>query len=624
MAQHASSLSGGRFAVPGTLHVFNTVEAFDAADRAALLRTAAAQLWSDVHSSAAERHPSRLGRFVLLAFPDLKAFTFRYWFAFPALKMESPVTCSAVTSLHAAWPAAVLRDGIVHACNTWMQAGHAELAWLVHTPAGSDAAAEAHSLSEWASLSTRPGATVLALCDPCNLHTHPGWPLRNLLALACARWRCRALRVICVRGDAGRLNTTLSLVLDLLLPEGHDAFPVSGAVPGAVGWEKATDGHPGARTVDLRASMDPLSQAEQAIDLNLKLMRWRVFPSLDVELLSRTKCLLIGAGTLGCAVARTLLGWGVRTITLVDSGKVAFSNPVRQSLFEFEDCLDGGRPKALAAAARLQRIFPGAVARGVCLRVPMPGHPVLPAEEAEAAQAVRQLAALIAGVDQVFLLTDTRESRWLPTLMCADAGKLALNVALGFDSFVVMRHGAGVPAEAPPVCTSLGGSDEACSATTRLGCYFCADVVAPVDSTANRTLDQQCTVARPGLAPIAAALAVELAVSVLHHPDGVAAAAGSQSGALSSLPHQIRGSLSQFEQRCFSAPAYRMCTACSPTVIGLYRQSEDMRWQFLKSVFDDGTTLERLTGLSALHASAQDVETWDDDDDDDESGEDAL
>ena len=149
--------------------------------------------------------------------------------------------------------------------------------------------------------------------------------------------------------------------------------------PSAVGWEKNPQGKLGPRLADLAPMMDPTRLAAQAVDLNLKLMRWRILPSLELDKVSSTRCLLLGAGTLGCYVARALMvytlslfsfvlpdlflqqGWGVRTITFVDSARVSFSNPVRQPLFEFEDCLDGGKHKAECAAASLKRIFPGIV-----------------------------------------------------------------------------------------------------------------------------------------------------------------------------------------------------------------------------------------------------------------------
>lgn len=88
--------------------------------------------------------------------------------------------------------------------------------------------------------------------------------------------------------------------------------------------------------------MDEQQLAANAVDLNVKLMKWRQLPELNIEKVQQTKCLLIGAGTLGCQLSRNLIGWGVRNITFIDYGKVSYSNPVRQSLFTFEDSIKGG------------------------------------------------------------------------------------------------------------------------------------------------------------------------------------------------------------------------------------------------------------------------------------------
>jgi len=369
--------------------------------------------------------------------------------------------------------------------------------------------------------------------------------------------------------------------------------------------------------------MSPTALAEQAVDLNLRLMRWRAAPTLDIPALAATRCLLLGAGTLGCAVARTLLAWGVRQITFVDSGCVAFSNPVRQSLFSFQDCLGGGRPKAEAAAEALRGVFPSVVAKGVRMSIPMPGHP--PADEGAAARAaedVRALDDLVGSHDVVFLLTDSRESRWLPALLAAARRKVAITAALGFDGYVVMRHGAPPPPAAggsEVAAAGAGAAGEqqqtAAANASRLGCYFCNDVVAPVNSAVDRTLDQQCTVARPGLAPIAGALAVELMAALLQHPAGVDAPAmgppGSSGGgdgdaagaaaALGPVPHMLRGQLSGFSQTPMEGRAFSQCTACSDSVIGQWHARGPT---FILDALRRPGMLEEITGLAELHRRA--------------------
>ncbi len=51
--------------------------------------------------------------------------------------------------------------------------------------------------------------------------------------------------------------------------------------------------------------MDPRRLAESAVDLNLRLMRWRAVPGLDTGRLARTRCLLLGAGEGSLSAART-------------------------------------------------------------------------------------------------------------------------------------------------------------------------------------------------------------------------------------------------------------------------------------------------------------------------------
>ncbi|WAR26225.1 ATG7-like protein, partial [Mya arenaria] len=482
---------------------------------------------------------------------DLKKYHFYYWFGFPCVCPAEDFTIAQTLSMTQAFCQQEL-DELLENYVTYQSGPECASGYftLVKDKSGS---------SFFDSL-----ANTQKHLDAGEKVVFTGKQLRGEAVVMCFRYRSKA-----GQHDAGH-----SLVLKVNLSSMDD----KSTCPRCVGWEKNERGKLGPRHVNLSASMDPARLAESAVDLNLKLMRWRLLPELDLDTVAKTRCLLLGAGTLGCNVARNLLGWGVRTITLVDNGRVSYSNPVRQTLFVFDDCrsVPGGRPKAEAAAESLKKIFPGVNAEGVSLSIPMPGHTITESAIEQTRADVARLAELVESHDVIFLLLDTRESRWLPTVMAAAMGKTVICTALGFDTFLVMRHGnqSYEPVPSPGPTQKLGQMITG----DQLGCYFCNDVVAPGDSTRDRTLDQQCTVSRPGMSFIASALGVELLVSILQHPDKGRAPAdtGNEEASdhpcpLGLVPHQIRGFLSRFQQIMPASRAFDKCTACCQKVIEEYR-----------------------------------------------------
>lgn len=527
--------------IPGTLINVNTIEEFKLFDKLGSLKMWGEALKKDMESGELTQ------RFYLLAFADLKKYKYYYWLAYPLLHSPWVVEEQSNNNEYELEIEEYLKR---HPKEAFLSVANEEVVQLT------------------------PSASTFVYVDAClNRDNWPLVQLRNWLYYLALQGK-QKVKLLVYRNN-GTLQT-----LKLSLEPGFDVLES----PKVTGWERTVQGKLGPKLADLGSLINPQQLAEQAVDLNLRLMKWRVAPQLDLEIMKNQKVLLLGAGTLGSYVARALLGWGVREITFVDNGRVSYSNPVRQPLFAFKDCYSDvnrqGAPKAERASAALKEIFPAVKSTGYNLTVPMIGHPV--SEGSSMEENYNLLAQLFDEHDVVFLLMDSRESRWLPTVMGLAHKKIVINAALGFDSYLVMRHGS-------------------LDMENRLGCYYCNDVVAPSDSLLDRTLDQMCTVTRPGGALMASSLAVELLVSVLQHPEKDRAS-HEESSKFGQVPHQIRGFLNNFQQSKLWAPAYTCCSACSSAVVQGYKRE---KWEFVKRCLNSKGYLEEVSGLAQVQAEAE-------------------
>ncbi|KAF5596753.1 ubiquitin-like modifier-activating enzyme atg-7 [Fusarium pseudoanthophilum] len=597
----------GKMRAEGTIKNVNTLEAFGNLDKRAMLEDAGRQIWDAINDGSIYSVPSLLSSFIVLSYADLKKYKFTYLAAFPALRSDTLWERSGPVERLNSMESTALVDMV----GTWRYSVDSRQHgfFLVKKIHGEEKDTDRPESSQglpfrWEVASLREFENgffdqvadedcYFAFADPSTYPENPGSPLRNFLVLIRQRFRLTKIKIICYRDIHARRQEARSVVLPLEMGSVENLKMTE--MPNVVGWVRNSNGKIQPLQIDVARYLDPDVQTNDAFDMNTKLMKWRIAPELDLDTIKNTKCLLLGAGTLGCHVAPLLMGWGVKKVTFVDHGRVSPSNVVRQPLYKAVHAADGGKLKAPTAAAVLKEMFPGMDSAGHELLIPMVGCPYI--DESKAIEEYEKLEELIDEHDAIFLLLDSRESRWLPTVMGKAKGKIVMNAALGFDSYVVMRH----------------GSESHAKGQTPLGCYFCNDIVAPGDSQKDQTLDQQCSVTRPGAAPLAAGDLVELLVNILQHPLGKDAQAPQPTPGvvperdppdhpLGLVPHQIRGYISTFQKLVIRGQSYDCCSACSPKILDAYRSDG---WGFVKRALQEKDYVSELSGLAEVQRSAE-------------------
>ncbi|CAJ0931328.1 unnamed protein product, partial [Mesorhabditis belari] len=562
---------------------YNTIEGFQNVDRRKIIEESALSIFHNIKNGVWLERPEILNTFVLTIHANLKKFVYTYWNCVPAL-------CSPENITYVQEPIELDTGATQQLLQYYRSHGYPSI--FIH-----------HKnlclpLSHLMQMTTVDAAAAyLVVADGSTETRVPGWTIRNALAaLSLSRPDINEYRLISLRAS---------------LPSLH--YVITGTItdpskfPKTVGWERSIRGKLEPITVDMKSHFDPHSLMEQSVDLNLSLIKWRLVPEMKLERFKALRTLIFGAGTLGCNLARSMLGWGVRHFTFIDNSNVSYSNPVRQSLSEFEDARLG-KSKADCAASALKRILPTVYAQSVQMTVPMPGHSVGAQGEQELEIVVNQLEELVLQHDVLFLALDSREARWLPTVLANIHNKMAYSVALGFDTYVIIRHGVGES----DVASTSESSVRGIVSYSNLACYFCSDVTAPGNSTTDRTLDQQCTVARAGISMIASGLATELLAAVLQHENPVEAPAimGDLSaedcgGLLGHAPHQIRGFIHRFQQMTPCVRRFDRCIACGKAVKEAF---EAEKWRFVRDVMNSPSRLEEITGLDQLQASVDQVD----------------
>ena len=92
----------------------------------------------------------------------------------------------------------------------------------------------------------------------------------------------------------------------------------------------------------------------------------------------------------------------------------------------------------------------------------------------------------------------------------------------------------------------------------------------------DRTLDQQCTVTRPGLSFVSSAYASELLVNYIHmKPEDVLGPDADyvEETSMGKLPQHIRGNVGGFDTQVMFSTAFDHCLGCGRNVVTEYLEN---------------------------------------------------
>lgn len=128
---------------------------------------------------------------------------------------------------------------------------------------------------------------------------------------------------------------------------------------------------------------------------------------------------------------------------------------------------------------------------------------------------------------------------------------------------------------------------------------------------------------RPGVAPLASSLLVELLISILQHPlqarapvdpskDTVVQPLSASHPSLpvpfvhplGAVPHTIRGTLHDFNNRQVTGKPYDCCSACSNKVLAFYEKNP---WDFVQKALNEKGWVEEMSGLAEVQRKADEA-----------------